>query len=99
MHLDGRGVAVISGFEQDDFVAGADHRRHRGVNAVGGTGHHGDFLFDVVLDFVQRFDFRGDGFAQRGDAGHRRILVQSGVDVFGDQRTQFRCAVEIGKAL
>jgi hypothetical protein len=79
--LDRRRVAVVGRFEQDHFVAGADQRGAGGVDAVGRTGDDGDFVLDVVVGAIQALrSFRRWLRAAR-DAGHRRVLVDAGIDV------------------
>ena len=92
-------VGVVARVEDDGLVARADHRRDGAEQRLGGTGRDGDFGGWVRGQPIQRGDFAGDGFAQRFDAGHRRILVAAMRGMVADALQQFRRAVEVRIAL
>ena len=96
---DGRQIAVVGRFDDDDFLA----RMHAAQNGRGkglrGAGRDGDFRAGIVAVAVQAGDLRGDGLAQGGGARHLRVLVVAGAHGVADQVDQGRVAIEVGKAL
>ena len=97
--LDVGHVAVVAGFEHDDFVTrvhdGQDDRQD-GLRCPGGDG---DFSVGVVTAAIQSFDFGGHGFAQRGHAGHGRVLVEAFAHGVVHQLGQARVTRKVRKAL
>jgi len=97
--LDVGHIAVVAGFEHDDFVPGVYDGQDDGQNGLRCPGGDGDFSVGVVAAAVQSFDFGGHGFAQRGHAGHGRVLVEAFAHRVAHQLGQARLTRKVRKAL
>ncbi len=97
--LDRRYVGVVARFEDDHFVAGPDHRRDRIEQRFGSARRHRDLRFGIVSPAVKRLVLRGDRFAQRQHALHRRVLIAPASHVARHRFHQLGIAIEIGEAL
>lgn len=88
--FDRRYVAIISGFDHDHFVTGANDRRDSRVDRLCATAGDGDFGIGMIACAIQGFHLFRDAFTQDLHARHWRILVepipQIPVDAFNDLR-------------
>jgi len=70
-----------------------------GEDGLGGAGGDGDLGVGVVTVAVDGLDLFRDGLAQRGHAGHGRVLVEAALHGLRDRVDQARVALEIREAL
>ncbi len=92
-------VTVVTGIEDDDLVAQADHRLNRTEDRLGSTRGYRDLGGGIHFSSVQPGDLHRDLLAQGRQSGHRCILVVSRHDMAGQCLAQRIRAIEIGKAL
>ncbi len=97
--LDAGAVAVVARLEHDDLVARVHAGQDRGEDRLRRAGGDGDVVRRVVAVAVQGLDLGRQRLAQRGHAGHRRVLVVALAHRRADLLDQPRVAVEVRKAL
>ncbi|MNE64671.1 hypothetical protein D3C80_1600930 [compost metagenome] len=92
-------VAVVTGVEDDDFIAGSDQRLDRTEDRLGRPRGDGHFAVGADATPIAAGDLRRHLFAQGRQAGHGRVLVMPGQHMPADRLAQRLRAVEVGKAL
>ena len=92
-------VAVVAGFEHDDFVAGLRAAKNGGEDGLRGSGGDGDFALGAVSAAVKGLKLCGNGLAQRGHARHGGVLVVACSHGLGHGVSQRGVAGKVGKAL
>ncbi len=97
--VDHGAVLVVERLEGEHLVALVDEGEHGRGDRLGRAGGDQHLAVRVETDSVEAPLVLGDGRAQRGDAGRRRVLV----DARGDRRTRglehLGGAVVVGEAL
>ena len=97
--LNRRGIAIVAWVKADNLVAGAHQGGNRRIQRFRRSGGHGHVAVGIGTVAVQLFGFIDDGFAQRGHAGHRRILIGPLRHMICQSLLQIAWAVEIRKPL
>ncbi len=97
--LDRGFVAVVTGVEDDDFIAGPNQRLDGTEDRLGRPRRDGHFRVGADATAVTAGNLGRHLFAQGRQAGHRRVLVMPGGNMPADRLTQGLRTIEIGKAL
>ena len=92
-------VRVVRRLKQEHFVAGVDQRGQRAEQRFGRTRGDQDFPRRIVPAAVEPLDLHGEGLAERGKAGHRRVLVESLAHIPRDRFDQRGRRAKVWKAL
>ena len=99
MQLNGRVVAIVRWFKNDDLITFIHERGNGGVNGLCGASRDVDLRFRIILGRVEFFYFFGQPLAQNGCALHGRILIEPLLHVrMGQVNQSFRNG-KIRKAL
>ena len=77
-HRDRRGIAVVEGRDQDDFVAGVHETEDRRGNRLGAAARHGDLAIGIEGEAAVPVAV-GKGVREPRGAAHAGVLVEAAV--------------------
>src|SRR6185312_9788427 len=92
-------ITIVGRFKYDDFIAGGQYGRQRGIDGIGAAGSDGDLRVGIDGSSIQTGDLFGQYLSQRRQPVHVCILVIPVPHGPVDERYQLFAHRVIGEAL